>query len=211
MSYGSIQGQNGFLDRYGDSMAGPLNMDNNPLIGLPAPTTSDSPVRVQDLNTSLSGIEWVELYSENFPFTQTGRKVASTDYKWADWDKIQIFIQFEGGLGKASFYTSNAYKLTYYSTGTSTTVKAAIALVFPMKFNSVYANYQTLACISAGLDYGTGGNTLQYSNVNTYMWNTAAAPNNEAVIFYYSIDTVSNQTGNYTVAIYGQRNQTITA
>lgn len=44
MAFGSIQGQNGFLDKYGDTMLGELDMNGNKLTGLPTPITDSDAV-----------------------------------------------------------------------------------------------------------------------------------------------------------------------
>lgn len=207
MSYGSIQGQNGYLDRYGDSMAGPLNMDNNPLTGLPAPTTSNDPVRVEDLNTSLSSTEWVELYNENFPNTRTGNQVARTEYIWNDWNKVLVFIHFLGGLGTVAFYGDNTYTYAYRLFSQDSIQSGGYGIIFPAGFNILHNNRQTL--------FGVFNNFYSDPSVTAgtptiTFWNSAGGSTyNKTIDLYYAITGVNVTTGNYDVIIYGERNKII--
>lgn len=53
MSYGAINNQNNYVSKYGDSMQGSLDMDNNPISNLPEPTEPTNPVRLQDLGNGI--------------------------------------------------------------------------------------------------------------------------------------------------------------
>lgn len=55
MAFGSIQGQNGFLDKYGDTMLGTLNMNNQRLTGLPTPVNDSDAVPKSFISGGSSG------------------------------------------------------------------------------------------------------------------------------------------------------------
>lgn len=53
MAFGSIQGQNGYVSKYGDTMLGELDMGGQKLTGLPAPINDSDAVNLNYLHTNI--------------------------------------------------------------------------------------------------------------------------------------------------------------